>query len=189
LFDLAQMIPRQDVSVIAPAINLVARENLHAALVDLLLDAARKIHGHPTLLAPRGTFPSEDYTSLPMNADAVRYYEKGPSGLRKYLPFWLATLVDRVVVYVVPFLVVISTAFKGLPVLTRFHFSLSLQRLYKRLKRIELADNTDDQRDDLLREVDAIEADSKSLRVPRIELAPYFELRQNIHDLRDRLSE
>jgi TRAP-type uncharacterized transport system substrate-binding protein len=72
LFDLAQMIPRQDVRVIAPAINLVARENLHAALVDLLLDAARKIHGRPTLLAPRGTFPSEDYTSLPMNADECR---------------------------------------------------------------------------------------------------------------------
>jgi hypothetical protein len=57
------------------------------------------------------------------------------------------------------------------------------------LKRIELADNTDDQRDDLLRELDAIEADSKRLPVPRMYLAPYFELRQNIHDLRDRLSE
>jgi len=189
LFDLRHMIPRHDVRVIAPAINLVARENMHAALVDLFLDAARKIHGRPTLLAARGTFPSEDYTSLPMNADAVRYYEKGPSGLRKYLPFWLATLVDRVVVYVVPFLVVISTAFKGVPVLNGFVFSLSSQRLYKRLKRIELADNTDDQRDDLLRELDAIEADSKSLPVPRMYLAPYFELRQNIHDLRARLSE
>jgi TRAP transporter TAXI family solute receptor len=189
LFDLAHMLPRRDVRVIAPAINLVARENLHAALVDLLLDAARKIHGRPTLLAARGTFPSEDYTSLPMNADAVRYYEKGPSGLRKYLPFWLATLVDRVVVYVVPFLVVISTAFKGVPVLNGFVFSLSSQRLYKRLKRIELADNTDDKRDDLLRELDAIEADSKRLPVPETCLAPYFELRENIHDLRDRLTE
>jgi hypothetical protein len=175
--------------VIAPAINLVARENLNAPLVDLFLDAARKLHGRPTLLAARGTFPSEDYTSLPMNADAVRYYEKGPSGLRKYLPFWLATLVDRVVVYVVPFLVVFSTIFRGVPLLTRFSFSFSSQRLYKRLKRIELADNTDDQRDDLLRELDAIEADSKRLPVPRMYLAPYFELRQNIHDLRDRLSE
>jgi TRAP transporter TAXI family solute receptor len=189
LFDLAQMIPRQDVRVIAPAINLVARENLHAALVDLFLDAARETHGHPTLLAPRGTFPSEDYTSLPMNADAARYYEKGPSGLRRYLPFWLATLVDRVVVYVVPFVVVVWTAFKGLPILTRFRFSLSLHGLYKRLKRIELADNADDQREGLFRELDAIEADSKSFPVPRTHLAAYFELRQNIHDLRDRLRE
>ena len=189
LFDLAHMVPRQEVRVIGPAINLVARENLHAALVDLFLDAARKIHGSPTLLAARGTFPSEDYTSLPMNADAVRYYEKGPSGLRKYLPFWLATIIDRVVVYVVPFLVVISTVFKGVPILTRLSFSLSLQRLYKRLKPIELADNIDDQRDALLQELDAIEADSKRLRVPRMYLAEYFELRQNIHDLRDRLSD
>jgi hypothetical protein len=189
LFDLAHMIPRQNVRVVAPAINLVARENLHASLVDLFLDAAREIHGRPSLLAARGTFPSEDYTSLPMNADAVRYYEKGPSGLRKYLPFWLATWVDRIVVYVVPFLVVISTVFRGVPLLTRLGFSFSLHRLYKRLKRIELADHTDDQRDDLLRELDAIDADSKRLAVPRTYLAAYFELRENIHDLRDRLTE
>jgi TRAP-type uncharacterized transport system substrate-binding protein len=94
LFDLAQMIPRQDVHVIAPAINLVAREHLHPALVDFLLDAAKHLHGGPSLLAERGTFPSEDYTSLPLSADAKRYYDKGPSGLRKYLPFWLATWVD-----------------------------------------------------------------------------------------------
>jgi hypothetical protein len=109
--------------------------------------------------------------------------------LRKYLPFWLATWVDRIVVYVVPFLVVISTVFRGVPLLASFSFSFSVQRLYKRLKRIELADHTDDQRDDLLRELDAIEADSKRLAVPRECLASYFELRENIHDLRDRLTE
>ena len=43
--------------------------------------------------------------------------------------------------------------------------------------------------DDRLRELDAIEAESKSLPVPITHLAPYFELRQNIHDLRDRLRE
>ena len=96
---------------------------------------------------------------------------------------------SAVVGHVVPFLVVFSTIFRGVPLLTRFSFSFSSQRLYKRLKRIELADNTDDQRDDLLRELDAIEADSKRLPVPKMYLGPYFELRQNIHDLRDRLSE
>lgn len=189
LFDLAKMIPREEVQVLAPAMNLVAGKNLHPALVDLFLDAAGSIHGPQSLLAPRGTFPSADYTSLPMNPDAVRYYEKGPRGLRKYLPFWLATIIDRVMVYVVPFLVVLTTVFKGIPVLLNIKIQLSFNRFYKRLVAIEIAADKDNRREELLRELDAIEVDSGRLRVPKRYLHDYFDLRQFIHDMRDRLTD
>jgi len=137
LFDLARMIPKHDVRVIAPAINLVAREHLHPALVDLFLDAAKRLHGGPTLLAERGTFPSQDYTSLPLSADAKRYYDKGPSGLRKYLPFWLATWVDRLIVYVLPALVVASSVFKGIPAIIEMKARLELRPFYRRIHYFE----------------------------------------------------
>ena len=44
---------------------------------------------------------------------------------------------SAVVGHVVPFLVVFSTIFRGVPLLTGFSFSFSSQRLYKRLKGIE----------------------------------------------------
>jgi TRAP-type uncharacterized transport system substrate-binding protein len=187
LFDLAQMIPKHDVRVIAPAINLVAREQLHPALVDLLLDAAKRLHGGPSLLAERGTFPSRDYTSLPLSAEAERYYDKGPSGLRKYLPFWLATWVDRLIVYVVPILVVASSVFKGIPVLIQMRARLALRGFYTRIQRIENSPDQQANRDAYLAELDAIENATREIHIPQMHIAHYFEFRQYIHDLRSRL--
>ena len=187
LFDLEHMIPRSEVRVVAPAINLVADESLHPALVDLLLEAATSIHHRASLLAPRGTFPSVRYASLPMNRDAERYYRDGPSGLHKYLPFWLASIVDRVIVYGVPVLVVVSTLFKGIPVVLRMHVSFGLNRLYKRMNRIEDAEDKAEKREDYLRELDSIEEAAVRLRVPGMYLARYFEFRQYAHDLRTRV--
>jgi len=189
LFDLAQMTPKHDVRVIAPAINLVAREQLHPALVDLLLDAAKSLHGRPSLLAERGTFPSRDYTSLPLSAEAERYYDKGPSGLRKYLPFWLATWVDRLIVYVVPILVVASSVFKGIPVLIQMRARLTLRRFYRRIQRIENSTDQHANRDAYLTELDAIEDATREIHIPQMHIAHYFEFRQYIHDLRSRLEE
>jgi TRAP-type uncharacterized transport system substrate-binding protein len=189
LFDLAQMIPKHDVRVIAPAINLVAREQLHPALVDLLLDAAKRLHGGPSLLAERGTFPSRDYTSLPLSAEAERYYDKGPSGLRKYLPFWLATWVDRLIVYVVPILVVASSVFKGIPVIIEMRARLALRGFYRRIQRIENSTDQKTNRDGYLEELDAIEDATREIHIPQMHIADYFEFRQYIHDLRSRLEE
>jgi TRAP-type uncharacterized transport system substrate-binding protein len=189
LFDLAQMVPRQDVHVIAPAINLVAREHLHPALVDLFLDAAKHLHGGPSLLAERGTFPSEDYTSLPLSADARRYYDKGPSGLRKYLPFWLATWVDRLIIYVVPILVVASSVLKGIPGIVQLKARLALRGFYRRIQQIETAEDQKSNRDAYLEELDAIEDATRTIHIPQMHIAHYFEFRQYVHDLRSRLRE
>jgi len=189
LFDLQRMIPDRDVHVIAPAVNLVTRPNLHAALVDLFLDAARSLHGGPSLLAERGTFPSEDYTSLPLSPEAQRYYDQGPSGLRKYLPFWLATWVDRLLIYVVPILVVASSVFKGIPVLIQMRARLAIRRFYVRIQQIENAQDQKARRDDYLEELDAIEQATRDIRIPQMHVAHYFEFRQYVHDLRSRLED
>jgi hypothetical protein len=61
-----------------------------------------------------------------------------------------------------------------------------LRKLYRRLERIEkVLDDAD--RETLLTELEEIDERSAKVRVPRNQRAPYFELRQNIHDLRDRV--
>ena len=187
LFSLGQMLPREDVRVIAPAINLVADESLHPALVDLFLDAATTIHGGATKLSKRGDFPSEDYTSLPLNAEAKRYYKKGPSGLRRYLPFWLASLIDQLIVFGLPVFVVLSAVFKGLPVALEWKTKIDLAKVYRRIQAIENAADQASRRDEYLRVLDAAEAECDGLRMPRMHLPQYFELRQYIHDLRKRV--
>ena len=185
LFSLRDMIPREDLQVIAPTTNLVGSEELHPAIVDLLLDAATRFHRPATLLSKQGEFPSERYTSLPMNEHAVRYYKKGPSGFRKYLPFWLASLVDQIIIFGLPIFVVLSTVFKGIPVYLEWKIKLDLLKFYKRLALIEKAPSHE--LEACLAELAAIEAESAKLHVPGLHLPAYFEFRQSIHDMRDRL--
>jgi hypothetical protein len=47
--DFGEDIPAEDVSLIAPTVELVARDSLHPALSDLLLEAAREVHGRAGL--------------------------------------------------------------------------------------------------------------------------------------------
>jgi len=186
-FDFARNIPDSDLHLIAPAANLVTRDDMHPAAIDLLLDAARDIHRESSLFAPMGTFPSMDYTSLPLSPAAVRYYREGPSTLRKILPFWAATLVDRFLVVVVPVLTVAFALIKTLPAFVKLRFSIQLQHLYRRLEAVEKALKEDKKAAEVLKEFDTLERISAKFRVPRSQIGPYFEFRQNIHDVRERV--
>ena len=88
----------------------MAREDLHPALSDLLISAAREIHGGPGLFATPGEYPAPLARDFPISADAERYYKSGEQFLYKRLPFWLASLVDRLLVVLLPLLVVIVPA-------------------------------------------------------------------------------
>jgi hypothetical protein len=187
LFSLAKMVPREDIVVMAPTMNLVAHEGFHPALVDLFLDAATLFHSRATLFSEQGEFPGERYTSLAMNPDAVSYYKGGPKGLRKYLPFWVAAVIDQIINIGLPFIVVLSTVFKGIPVYLEWKLKLELMKFWKRLAAIEKDPQHDPE--ESLAQLDAIEAESSTLRTPGMHLPSYFELRQEIHDMRDRLKQ
>ncbi len=184
--DLARNVPSENLPLIAGAVNLVARSDLPAALNDVLLDAAREVHKAPRLFAARRAFPSPDIISLPLSPAADRYYEEGPSFLNRALPFGLATLVHRFRWAIATFAGAAVALLGLLPRLLSFRFNITVAKLYRRLERIEkLLDGSD--REELLAELGEIDRRSAGLRVPRSLRAPYFELRQNIHDLRDRV--
>lgn len=187
-FDLARNIPDRDLHLIASTANLVTRDDMHPAAIDLLLDAARDIHRESSLFAPMGAFPTMDYTSLPLSPAAVRYYREGPSALRRILPFRAATLVDRFLVVVVPVLTAAFALIKILPAFVKLRFSVQLQQLYRQLEAVEKAPKEDKKVVEVLEELDALDRISAKLRVPRSQIGPYFEFRQNIHDVRERVS-
>src|SRR5262249_18304839 len=43
--DFARDLPTNDVHLVAPTVELLARDNMHPALIDLVLEAARDVHG------------------------------------------------------------------------------------------------------------------------------------------------
>src|SRR4029079_18898686 len=84
--------------------------NLHPALSDLLISAAREIHGGPGMFRNAGEFPAPLARDFPISREAERYYKSGEQFLYKRLPFWLASLVDRLLVVLLPLFVVIVAA-------------------------------------------------------------------------------
>src|SRR5581483_11158517 len=95
VFDLAADVPEHDVILLAPTLNLLARDSLHPALAYLLLRAATEVHGGSGMLVRAGEFPAPRESGFPISAEARRYYQAGVPFLQRYLPFWAANLVDR----------------------------------------------------------------------------------------------
>jgi hypothetical protein len=106
--DLGNNFPPANYRLVGPTVELVARQGLHPALSDLLISAAREVHGGPGLFRDAGEYPAPLARDFPISPDAERYYQSGTQFLYKQLPFWLASLVDRLLVVLVPLLVLIA---------------------------------------------------------------------------------
>jgi TRAP transporter TAXI family solute receptor len=76
--DYAARRPPQPIVMPAAVATLAARADLHPALVDRFVHAARRVHGGADLLTPEGAFPRVAGLSLPLNAQAEALLLEGP---------------------------------------------------------------------------------------------------------------
>jgi TRAP-type uncharacterized transport system substrate-binding protein len=95
-------LPSRDVTMVATTANLLAQNDVHPALMYLLLDTAAEINRTQTHLAEATTFPNGRGQDMPVAAEAARYYKSGKPFLHNYLPYWAANLVDRTLVLLIP---------------------------------------------------------------------------------------
>jgi TRAP-type uncharacterized transport system substrate-binding protein len=135
--DLGRDYPPRAIELVGPTVELVARDDLHPALSDLLIGAAKEIHGGPGLFRNAGEYPAPLARDFPISADAERYYKSGQQFLYKMLPFWLASLVDRLLVVVVPLLVVLVPATRLAPAIYRWRVRSHIYRWYGVLMSLE----------------------------------------------------
>jgi TRAP transporter TAXI family solute receptor len=137
LVNLGQNIPGQDVALVAPTAMLVVRKDFHPALVPLFLNAATRIHGKGDELSNPGEFPSASYTDFPVSEDARRFYKSGPPVLQRLLPFWLASLVDRLKVMLIPMIMLLVPLFRAAPPLVRWRTRRKIYLWYSALREID----------------------------------------------------
>ena len=189
--DLGNNLPAHEVVLVGPTVEFVAREGLHSALSDLLLDVAREVHGKANLLQKRGEFPAPLEHEFQLSDDAQRYYKSGRSWLYRSIgSFWVASLLNRILVAVVPLALVIIPAVRLLPTAYRFNIQLKLYRCYRPLQRLEresFGSLTAGRAQELLRELDEIEKTVSRLKVPASFAERFYSLRSYIHFVRERL--
>jgi len=190
-FDLGKNVPADSLTLVSPTIELIARSDLHPALSDMLIEAAREVHGRSTLFQKAGEFPAPLEHEYRISDDATRYYKSGKTFVYRTLPFWLASLVDRIAVVLVPLIVLLIPTFKLVPWLYRWRMS---QRIYRRygeligLERAALSQTTPEERTDLLQRLDQIEGRVITLKLPRSFSDQVYLLRQHITFVRTRLT-
>lgn len=192
-FDLGKNLPPQPVHTIAPTAELVARDSLHPALSDLLVEAAKEVHGRANLLQHAGEFPSPVMHDFPISDDAARYYKSGKSFLYRVLPFWLASLADRLIVLVVPIVVVLIPGARLIPSLYAWRVKSRIYRWYGALIAIERAaldeTSTEEERAASLAKLAEIEGAVNRLKMPLAYADQFYVLREHIGFVRARLTQ
>jgi hypothetical protein len=180
--DFGRNIPSEDLSLIAPTVELLARPGLHPALCDLLIEAAQEVHGGAGLLKNKAEFPAPLEREHPISTEASRYYKSGKGFLYRSLPFSLATLVNRVLVALVPIVVLMIPAIRLLPTFLRLGIRLRFYRWYRVLLTLEreLQTSPGQHRPELLARLDHIEREINQTKVPASFADQYYSLRGSI---------
>ena len=188
--DLRANIPDQDLQLLAATAQLIVSDLFPPALADLLLQAAKEIHGRATPFSSQGEFPRPDTAPLPLSRAADNFYTDGPPRLQKYLPFRLATWVDRFLAALVAIASAAITIFNIIPALISLPFRLRIRRGYIDLRALEGSAAAGADKKSILDELARVDRSTAAIRVPLHSLdIQWIELRQFVHDMRDRLEE
>jgi TRAP-type uncharacterized transport system substrate-binding protein len=189
--DFGEDIPPEDVPLVAPTVELVVRDSLHPALSDLLLEAAREVHGRAGLYKKSGEFPTAIEHDFPISADATRYYASGRSFLYRSFPFWIASLVARVLAIVVPMTIILLPGIKIAPLVFRWRVESRIYRWYGVLQRIERDSFQSPldaaRREELLHRLAHVESTVSKLAVPPAYGDVLYDLRMHIAVVRESL--
>lgn len=177
------LIPPRDVAVIMTEAMLVARDNVHPAIVNLLLEVVRDIHGKRGYFEAANEFPSIEQVDIPVSPDAVRHHRFGPSLLYRYMPFWVATTLERFIIVVVPLLAVLLPLIRFLPQIASWRVRRLIYRWYGQL--IVLEHDVQARQGDLpvtrwLSDLDRIERGVEHITIPASFASEVYTLREHI---------
>ena len=188
--DLAKNRPPTDVILFAPKASLVVRQDLHPAIQYLLLDAAEKIHSVPGIFQKAGQFPAAESIDLPLSDEARKFYKSGQPFLQRHLPFWLAVMVDRLLVLLIPLVGVIYPLVRFAPALYGMQMQRRIFRLYGELRFLERdleSYGAGQNIGDLSSRLDRLEEKANRLRVPVFYSNMLYTLRMGISLVRERM--
>lgn len=189
--DFEKDIPAHDLNLVSPTVELIARADLHPALSDLLLDAAREVNSRAGLFQKRGEFPAPHEQDFRISADASRYYKSGKSFLYRYLPFWIASLLNRILVVFVPMILIFVPGIRSIPVLYQWHMRLRIFRLYNAVTALEkdmIGPVSTEKTAELHRQIEKMGNALQKMKVPSSFAEQLSDLRDHIDSVRSKLA-
>jgi TRAP transporter TAXI family solute receptor len=188
--DLAKNRPPSDAVLFALKASLVVRQDLHPAIQYLLLDAAQKVHSGPGIFHKTGHFPSAEAIDLPLSDEARDFYRSGRPFLQRHLPFWLAVLIGRLLILIIPVAGLIYPLVRFFPGLYGWEMRRRIFRVYGELRFLE--QDLESRRGgqitgDLTARLDRLEEKANSLRVSLYYSNMLYTMRSHIRLVRESL--
>lgn len=187
IVDLAGDLPPQDIRLIATTTSLLAREGTHPALLQLFAQAARDFHGPAGWFNKAGSFPNIDHSEYPIAREGERAIRFGQPFLQRWLPFWLANLVERMWLALGIILAVLLPLSRIVPPLYQFRIRSRVFRWYGQLRDIEnRLQARPEEGPELARELDTLDDKVGRISVPLSYADELYALRNNIDAVRRR---
>src|SRR5262249_28457421 len=189
--DLARDEPPADVVLIATKASLIVRKDLHSAVQYLLLNAATEIHSGANIFHSANAFPAPETIDVPLSADAQRFYKSGLPVLHDYFPFWMAALIGKLIILLIPIVGVLYPMTRLLPRLYDWAMRSKVLRMHGELRFLEdeitSGRKADGATDELAAKLDRLEEQANRLRVPVAYVSMLYMLRQHIEIVREGL--
>ncbi len=165
----------------------MAHREIHPALVDLIMQVAGKVHDSRSLLSVNRDYPSPENLDFPLSTEAKRFFEHGPPFLQRYLPFWAASLIDRLKFMILPLVALLIPLMKVLPPTYRWRIRSRIYRWYDELHDLDVdlkQDETEEAHIEAIRVVNDMEQEVRSVEVPLSYAEELYNLRLHIDLLR-----
>jgi TRAP transporter TAXI family solute receptor len=183
--------PSSDVVLIASKASLLVRKDLHPAIQYLLLNAATEIHSQASIFNRANDFPAAEAIDVPLSSEALRFYKSGLPFLHEYFPFWMAELVGKLVILLIPILGVLYPVMHFLPRIYDWAMRSKVLRVYGELRVLEdatsRAQSNETDMHEMMAQLDRMEEQVNHLTMPITYASMLYELRTHIDLVRERL--
>ena len=185
--DLASDIPPQNVRLVAPTTTLLTRTSTHPALLQLFALAGNTIHGSSGWFKRAREYPNVRNNELPVAQEAERSIQAGAPLLQRYLPFWVANLVERMWLVMGTIFLVLLPLSRIVPPLYAFRVRSRIFRWYAQLRDIEARAEECEDTAPLLDELNQMDRHAEKIVVPLSYTDELYALRNNIQLVRKKL--
>jgi hypothetical protein len=169
---------------------LAVRRDLHPAIQYALLSAAAEIHAEPGIFQRAGQFPTAERISLPLSDEAQRFHKSGRPFLQHHFPLWMAVLIERLLVILIPIVGLVYPLLRFVPALYDWSMRSKVFRLYGEKRFVELQIERGGAEGDLdatTAQLDRIEQRANQLRMPKAYASMVYSLLGHIALVRQRL--
>ncbi len=192
VFNLEKDDPPHDLNLLAAKTSLIVRGDMHPALQYLLMEVMSQVHSRRGLMHKAGEFPAPDSLEFPLSPEARHYYKSGKPFLQRFLPFWLAVLLEQFVVLLIPVIGLMYPLVKGLTALYGWGMQRRIFLLYGELNWLESELNKLGNKPptpDLKERMDHLEERTNRVRVSRKYIPMLYSLKDTLYFVKDRMAQ